>query len=896
MDVTEAVRRANAALQAGMSVTDLVRMGEAHEARGDLEAAEEQYELVLALGEPPGDVAAALYDLGRLYGSRRSDLDRAKEYYTAALELAEDTQPGSKGVATVLQGLGDVHLRRGDLEKAQGDYERALGLLERATPESDRIAALGIGHVHNRLGAVCYARGDFDRAEEHSRCALEIFEKLEPGSPNAAGVLGTLGAIYAAQGHPDRAEDIYVRVVEHLEQTAPQSGSLPLVLDNLGLAYHRRGDFDRAKDVFAAVVERLERRAPYSGGMALALYNLGLAHGAGGELGRAEEEVHRALDLLERGAGPGSRWVAKALMGLVGICFARDDLDGAREYQRRALEIEQQLAPESQGVAQALVHLGSIYRVRAELDPAVETLQRAVAVVESLRTRAGSSGKAREQLFAQYQSPFQALIAALAERRAEGDAEAAFAYAERSRARALVELLAERRVEIRTDSPEQEALLSEERSLQYRLAAAYNRLATARSDPGQAGLAPDLEAEESRLAAELEDLQNRVRGEFGAYAEIEYPEPLGVEGAQALLEPGTLLIEYDATGTETFLWALRRERFEMLALEASGERIAELVEEAVGPYRRGEDAAEEAEEARAELAKLLLGPVPEPLWAGCERLLVVPDGALHYLPFEILPAPREQEATLIGRYPIAYAPSATALASILRDQRPRSERREFVGFGDPEFDGAGDEEGEAEHRFASRGLALSPLRATRKEVEGIARGFAGPAETYLGPEATEFRAKRETEGARFVHFSTHGLLDDRNPLYSGLALSPPRSTELEEDDALDDCLQVYEMFGLCLSAEAVVCSACQTGLGTIHAGEGLVGMSRALFFAGARCVVVSLWPVPNVLTARLMERFYSELQGGLPLAEALREAKLALRSRYPDPFNWAAFVAVGVGW
>jgi CHAT domain-containing protein len=522
-------------------------------------------------------------------------------------------------------------------------------------------------------------------------------------------------------------------------------------------------------------------------------------------------------------------------------------------------------------------------------------------VVESLRTRAGGTTRAKEQLFARHQDPFQELIAALGERRAAGDAEAAFGYAERSRARALVELLAERQVEIRADTPEEEehqqALLAEERTLQHRLATAYNRLATARQDPGQAQLVPGLEAEESELAGELENLQGRIRQEFKAYAEIEDPRPLGVGGAQALLGPETLLLEYDASGAEAFLWALRQDKFQMLALEPSGERITELVEEAVGPYRRGEDASAGAEEARAELSRLLLAPVPEPLWAGAKRLLVVADGALHYLPFEILPAPGEGGAMLIERHALAYAPSATALASILADERPRPVRRDFVGFGDPEFDGGG-EEGEAERRFAARGVGLAPLRATRKEVERIAQGFKGEAPTYLGEEATEFRAKRETEGARFVHFSTHGLLDDKNPLYSGFALSPPQASELEAEEELDDCLQVYEMFALRLSAEAVVCSACQTGLGTIHAGEGLVGMSRALFFAGARCVVVSLWPVPNVFTARLMERFYAELQAEEPppLAEALRSAKLAMRKRYPDPFNWAAFVAVGVGW
>ena len=137
-------------------------------------------------------------------------------------------------------------------------------------------------------------------------------------------------------------------------------------------------------------------------------------------------------------------------------------------------------------------------------------------------------------------------------------------------------------------------------------------------------------------------------------------------------------------------------------------------------------------------------------------------------------------------------------------------------------------------------------------------------QVFLDAEATEQRAKRESAGHRYVHFATHGLLDDRNPLYSGLALAPPTPAERAEEDGLDDLLQVYELFALKLSAELVVCSACQTGQGEIRAGEGLVGMSRALFFAGARCVVVSLWPVPDRPTQRLMERLYAPAAGALP--------------------------------
>ncbi|MCS7308853.1 MAG: CHAT domain-containing protein [Armatimonadetes bacterium] len=245
-----------------------------------------------------------------------------------------------------------------------------------------------------------------------------------------------------------------------------------------------------------------------------------------------------------------------------------------------------------------------------------------------------------------------------------------------------------------------------------------------------------------------------------------------------------------------------------------------------------------------------------------------------------------------------YAPSATVLHNLrqLWDGRPAlAYEGEFVGFGDLLFGegDAGDEQRAAARWFASRGLSLAPLPGTRVEVERIAERFAGRAAVYLQQEATEWRAKQRARGYRYVHFATHGLLDDRNPLYSGLAFSPPLPDEPAE---ADDLLQVWEMFGLRLDAELVVLSACQTGLGAVRGGEGLVGMSRALFFAGARCLVVSLWNVPDVPTAQLMQWFYEELGSGRSVVEALRGAKARMRIVERDPYYWAAFVPIGLGW
>ena len=581
------------------------------------------------------------------------------------------------------------------------------------------------------------------------------------------------------------------------------------------------------------------------------------------------------------------------------VYATQNELEKALGYCERAAAILEWIAPASIDLARCITRLGAVHKELGNLSSAITALTRAVILSESLRSRAGA-GEAKERVFAAQQSPFQLLIACLQDRGEPGDFEEAFSLAERSRARALVELLAERQVPIRAETAEQAEVLDEERALQARLAATYRRLVEARQDQGApADLAVSLEAEERELSQQLESVRDRLRSVFPAYADLEYPEPLDLEATQELLGETTLLLEFDATGGDCFVWAVRKQGFAMKRIDAGGERIGDLVEQAVGAYQHGQAERPVAGAARAELSELLLGPLPAELWEGVERLIVVPDGLLHYLPFELLPAPGSDEP-LFERYPLSYAPSATALRSLDRFWK-KGDGSQFVGFGDPEFSNGGGGDGEepsrsAANRFAVRGVPLAPLPQSGKEVKAIAKGFGAEASAYVRGKATERRARLESRGARFVHFATHGLLDDERPLYSALALSQPTKAELAEDPSLDELLEVHEMFSLELGAEAVVLSACQTGLGKISDGEGMVGMTRALFFAGARCVLVSLWPVDDEATSELMQSFYRRIREGGAVVEALRGAKAELREAGRPASQWAGFVAVGVGW
>ena len=201
----------------------------------------------------------------------------------------------------------------------------------------------------------------------------------------------------------------------------------------------------------------------------------------------------------------------------------------------------------------------------------------------------------------------------------------------------------------------------------------------------------------------------------------------------------------------------------------------------------------------------------------------------------------------------------------------------------------------ASREYAERGFSLARLPYTRDEVLAIGKLFpVSQRQVFLGADAREEAVKSEKlDSYRFIHFASHGFLDERMPGRSGILLSrAPQSAD-------DGILQMGEIMRLKMNADLVTLSACSTGLGKLVNGEGILGLTRAFFYAGSRNVVVSLWNVNDSATATLMESFYRGLNKGLPKNEAMRQARLTLihstQAAWQHPYFWAAFVIEGEG-
>ena len=396
------------------------------------------------------------------------------------------------------------------------------------------------------------------------------------------------------------------------------------------------------------------------------------------------------------------------------------------------------------------------------------------------------------------------------------------------------------------------------------------------------------------IQARQEEITAKIHRASPRAAALRNPKPLDLAGAQAALDPGTVLLEYAVGPEQTWLFVVQSAEAPGPGLAvfriAVGEKILRKEVETFRSLLRRPDSDRARFRTRARhLYRLLVGPAEKRI-QGARRILVSPDGPLHTLPFAAL---MRGDHYLVERKPLHSVLSAAVYAELKQSRPAHGDLRDEhpVAFGFPSYPSSAKDAGaDPEVReILRRGWTLRPLPSTRKEVESIAALYP-QTQIYLGKEATEEKAKSLGPGSRLVHFACHGLLDERFPLNSALALTVPEHPAPGQDNGL---LQAWEIFeSVRLDADLVTLSACDTALGKEMGGEGLVGLTRAFQYAGARSVLASLWGVADYTTARFMERFYRYLRDGKSKDEALRAAQIdqiRQKSGASHPFFWAAF-------
>jgi CHAT domain-containing protein/Tfp pilus assembly protein PilF len=870
---------------------ELSALGTLARQRNDLVTAEDLLHQAYLIREKlaPGslDVASSITDLGYVAGIR-NDLVAAEECFSKALELQQRLAPDGREMGTSLINLAIIAQRQADFAASEKLFRRAIELIERLNPDDPELA-----RALMQLGVAEKDRGDLAIAEDHFRRALAIRQKLAPESLITSGSLQSIGSVAKERGDLAAAEEYYLRALEMREKLFPGSGPVAESLGNLGNLERSRGNLEKAEEYLrhALAIQEKERISPERLNPTNA--RLGLAQVAvdRGDLALAEELYGHALSLLEK-KFPGTKEVSASLEGLGSIAFKRGDLTKAEELFRRALAILEKIAPGSTHLGVLLNELGQVYRRAGHLPMAAEHFCRATDAFDQQRKKLGGTIEDRAAFGWTTAEPYHDCLAALMD---NGRPEEAFRVLERGRARSFLDLLAERDLEWTADLPPELAKARRQTDAEYdRTQGALARLSTVRDQAEVDRLLVslrDLRAKQEEIAARIRQISPRA-------AALQYPQPLDLAGARAALDPGTVLLAWSIGRQQSFLFVVQPAGtgpgLKVFPIPLGDQALRRRIESFRNLLQRNDSDRKVLLKQARELYRDLLRPAERQI-AAAQRILVSPDGPLHTLPFAALV---RNGHWLAEQKPIHSVLSATVYAELKKSRRRGSEATPAVlaAFGDPLYPSLPPRHpstADPEVRAAvGRGLSLSSLPSTRDEVRSIASLYP-EARTFLGAEATEERAKSIGKDTRFLHFACHGLLDERLPLNSALALTIPEHPGEGQENGL---LQAWEIFeSVRLDADLVTLSSCDSALGQEMGGEGLIGLTRAFQYAGARSVLASLWSVADVSTADLMKRFYGYLRAGKTKDESLQAAQVALihSSKFSHPYHWAAFQLFG---
>jgi len=802
----------------------------------------------------------ALFGLGQLQQECLQENAAALQAFTRAEPLsAGDTAFEGK----VRHHLGELRFALGDLDGAIGEYRQALELRRRLGDRS------GEALTSSNLGYALHLRGRYDEAAIHFDRALALWKPDDDPGERATTLLNR-GQLHRQLGEWEQARERFNAALPLFRQAKDRNHEAA-ALNALGLLAQDAG---RPGEALAFLQSALPLRVPGSRGQAATLSALGVAYRQLGRPEDARQAYARALP-ISRSLGD-SREEARDL-GDLGRLEATIGHDAAALADfDRALGLFRTLA-DSPDIAWALEGKAWVLRHRGDLEGARELMEESLATVERHRF-SQKSYATRAAFFSTRQGSYDFLIDLLIDMHR---AAAALEVSERSLARSLLDGLAASGTDLHHGGAAPE-LHARERELEAEIDVLVSRQTRLAQDAAQttssATLLRPVEAELERRWNALDQVRAELRAGDPRYAALTQPRPASAADIQSgLLDRDTLLLEYRLGETRSFLWAVTPDSLTSFTLpgRAEIERVAgsacDLLAKSFSRNALGS-----AGPQLAELSRLLLGPVA-PLLPG-KRLLVVGNGILQNVPFAALPEPAGDGEPLVARHEIVSLPSVSVLGELRREVAGRQQAPKTLWVLDnPDFGGL-----------------FPPLLYSGQEAAAILALAPAPKLEVSGREAVRAAVlSGALRDYRFLHFATHGSFAADDPGGGRLMLAQVDSRGRPEANGF---LYLADIYRLDLRADLVVLSACRSALGREVRGEGMMGMTRGFFYAGAKSVLVSLWNVDDAVTVELMRRFYQGiLAERLSPAAALRAAQDFIRHQegWHAPYYWAGFTLQG---
>jgi len=775
------------------------------------------------------------------YASRAEDCISAGDY-PSALTMYEQSRGMYKEENNEL-GILFCLVRMGWLKRELGEYTDALKLLTAAYPVGVRLHG-DAAEIDASLGDVYMFSGDSEKAKKHYHQALDTLKDFKfqisydsvPALKDMFNMFRRCKAIIHARDslgvlHYFSGEDELA--LEHLNRARALIDKITGVSENPEYNVYFRMDYD------------------IYNGIGYCATMTGAVYGRRGELGKARQYFSDGQKAFKQGKR------------LFGELFNRS-LALKAEFSAAGMDIDSKKIKDYEGFLSDAEKLGATeiiwrfcYEVGRELIkekkyPAARVyLARAIDTLELTRSRLRED-TVKKTFTASVQDVYSEMIDLLFDMH---EIKEGFAYLERSKARAFLDIVAGR--SLKAKKTLDAGLVEKERETQRKIEEVLRSL-NATLGPRKEAIYKEYKKLLSEHKAVLDSLKDKSL-EFATTASVATVAP---DAIVARIKEEAVLVSYFISGKRMLIWTIKSSGIKAVSVDFRAGSLAGLVKDYRNAIAQRNTAAVLA--LGNKLYDLLIAPVKDEL-SQAKKLLIVPTGVLQYIPF---PALNVSDGHFLARdFAISILPNASSIYYL--DKEVTKDLTHILAVGNP--------------RLKDPGLSL---KFAEEEINTICRNFPHH-EVFTGARALEsvFRTK-DIVDTGVIHIAAHGEYNVQDPLKSALLLAA--------DDQYDGNLETFEIYSLAMNPRLVVLSACQSGAGEVESGDEVQSLNRAFLYAGAGSVVASLWNVNDKVTSVLMEQFYKNLKA-MDKAEALRMAQLTVLKNpdYKNPYYWAAFYLIG---
>jgi len=911
--------------------SSLVNKGEQSRLKGDFDLSIQCFEEALVLAEKMDDVSGqvqALKELGLLFWNI-GQIDSSTKSYKKAISLTDERMPEVKkellykvDISTFYQD-GKLYRDQSQFQNSITSFTLAVALAQKINSREHLVKCfrqLGVVYwemndveefykttkqaldlakaINHRIeeGRCSYNLGlyfndiyDYSQALKYYEDGLHIFRETHSFSYES-NCLVNISDIYIQLGNYEKALQNLTDVLI-IDRQIDNDLYVAMDLNNIGVIYRQKGlQSDKSEDLLKALTAFEEslfisRKIQEKEVEMKCLNNIGTVYTDINKYSEALCYMFLGLEIAESLKDEGE--IATILLNMGTVYAKQGRFEQAAEVFDKAIELAYQI-DEKAVLWEAHAKAGLAFKEMNNYILALDHFNKSIDKIEDIRSKIHleelkASYFGSEERIDSYYNLVDLLYHMSQEYPDQNHLKDAFETMEKAKARVFLDRLELSRIEFGRDvNPD---LLDKEDELMEEI-----------SNINAALIKPGLDQKQKqehlnelkKFEQELETLNRKIRLNNPSYANLKYPQPVSLEEAQASLpDDSTAYFAYSIGKNCSYSFVITRDKIKVFPLPP-----ADTLREDTKDYLQIITDKDSLNfQSGYKLFTLLVKPG---LDFGMNRIIFIPDDILHFLPFETLLTQKNNLRWLVQDYRISYAPSITSFREILLRKQGDDQKKDILSFGNPYF---GEYEG-TKNSFAALSrdetqgdFRFNPLKYSQLEVDRIAALFKkNRRDVYTGEEATETSLKRAVlTDYKIVHFATHGLIDNRNPARSSIVLS------LRDQSSEDGFLQMREVFDLKFDAGLITLSACQTGLGQFIKGEGIEGINRAFFFAGASSVLMSLWAVNDQASCQFMQRFYTHLRSSDSIVDALRKSKIEMinSEALSHPFYWAGFVVSG---